>query len=85
MANEYLGTQAYTLKNLFVTSNHYSTTFLDTFVDKSVSNSLSPGWPNNMSVSMSDYDANMLCLFSQWKVDKYQEEIKAMLTADDDY
>jgi len=80
-ANRYFGVGAYTLQHLYIISNHKSPDFLDSFVDPAVvsGKGLLPGWPNNMTVSMDTYNANMLCLFSQWKIKKHVDELKAIL------
>lgn len=75
MNNSYLQVQPYTLKRLYVMSNQYAQDFLDTFNDTRVPSGLNEGWPNSMPVGMGTYNANMLCLFSQWKIRRFAEEL----------
>ena len=79
MDNEYFGIEAYELKNLLVLSNQYSALFLNSFVDsENIASALSSDFPNKFSVGMETYDAQMLCLFNQWKVKEYGDEIYAL-------
>lgn len=79
--NEYFGVEAYTLKNLYILSNQYSKPFVDSFVDKDVANGLSKDFPNKFAVGMPTLDANVLCMFNQWKLQKYEDEITELISS----
>ena len=79
MRNEYFGIEAYELKDLYVLSNQYSDSFLNSFLDSDkVKSALNSKFPNKFSVGMETYDAQMLCLFNQWKIKEYGDEIMAL-------
>ena len=81
IANAYYGIESYELKDLFVLSNQYSLSFLNSFADsEDLKSALSSKFPNKFSVGMSTLDANMLCLFNQWKVREYGVEIANLFT-----
>jgi len=76
--NSYMGVQAYVLEELYLVSNQYTKQFLDTFNDSKVPAGIADGWPNNMPVGFDTFNSNMLCLFSQWKIRTFMQELKAL-------
>jgi len=81
LENAYFGVEAYTLKNLYIFSNQYSKEFVDSFVDKKIGDALSKDFPNKFSVGMPTLDANVLCMFNQWKLQKYEDEITELINS----
>lgn len=80
MANEYLGTTAYTLDSLFIISNQYSDVFVDTFEDTQIKSNLDANFPNKFDVALPTLDANVLCMMQDWKVQTYKGELQAALS-----
>ena len=80
MRNEYFGIEAYELKDLYVLSNQYSDSFLNSFVDsQKVKSALNSKFPNS-PWEWKHEGAQMLCLFNQWKIKEYGDEIMDCLS-----
>jgi len=77
--NSFLNVKRYVVKELIIFSNEYSDEFVDSFQDASIKANLDKEWPNSFPVSMPVLDANMLCMFNDWKVQKYKEELEAVI------
>ena len=77
--NEYLGVEAYILKNLIIFSNERSDEFLGSFEDEEIAAKVDDRWPNNFPVSMPTLDANVMCMFKDWIVEKYLDELKEVM------
>ena len=85
LPNEFLGVfEAYTLKELIIISQEKSTEFLDSFQDSvNLKKHLAKEWPNAFPVAMPKFEANMLCMFTEFKIQKYADEIKSLLMSGD--
>ena len=71
LANDFFGVEAYTLDELIIIiSNPVSQeVFMNQFEDKErISAALDSRFPTYFQVSLPDLDANVLCLYEQWKV-----------------
>lgn len=79
LENTYLGVEAYTLRHLYILSNQYTDAFVDTFEDAEIASHLTDQWPNGFSVGMDTFSANMLCLYNQWKVEQYGDDIRRVI------
>lgn len=79
LKNSYLGVEAYTLSNLYILSNQFSEEFADSFVDKDIPSGLNKDFPNKFSAGIPALDANVLCMFNQWKIGKYKAEISKII------
>jgi hypothetical protein len=77
--NEYLGVEGYMLKNLVIFSNERSDEFLGSFEDGKIAKKVDDRFPNNFPVSIPTLDSNLLCMFEDWKVMKYEDELKKIL------
>jgi len=80
LKNIYLGVEAYILSNLYILSNQYSEEFLGLFKDQNIKSGLNQDFPNLFSFGMPDLDANVLCMFNQWKIKKYVAEITSIIS-----
>jgi len=78
-ANSFLGIEAYTLDHLYILSLQRSDAFLAGFQDKRVEANVADGWPNEFGVGMDTFNANMLCLYSQWKLRHFAAELSSIL------
>jgi hypothetical protein len=47
------------------------------FADPQVRAHLDPLWPNKLPAGMSTFDANLLCAFNRWKLQRYAAEIES--------
>ena len=80
--NEYLGIEAYVLKTLVIIAHEYSEPFVaelaaaDPEIPKHIDRSR---WPNNIPVSMSTFEANMLCVYSGWRVRQHEQTLREVL------
>lgn len=70
LANPFLGIpEPYVVERLLIVANQPSDDFLDAF-PPSIKAGLDKRWPNKFEVSMPALDANALCVFSGWKVQR---------------
>ncbi len=84
-ANAYLEVQAYQLDSLIVLSSQRSEAFLAEMdaVDPLVRARLHPGWPAAMPLEgMSNLDANTMCVYNQWSVDRMLQKLESRTTRD---
>jgi hypothetical protein len=80
--NEYFGVEPYVLSKLLIISNQYSDVFLDEFRDPEVREKLDPRWPNKFEVGMPTFDANLMCVFAGWKVNRYAAQLQQVFRPD---
>lgn len=80
--NPYLGVEAYTLKELMILSNEFSKEFTESFIDKSIPAHLSANFPTNYGMTMTDLEANTMCMFEDWKVQRHLQAIREVSGAD---
>lgn len=78
LENSFLGVPEYTLDTLLIFSNQYSDAFLGSFHDTRIAQRLKPDWPNKFPVGMPTLDANMLCIFQEWKVQVHVQELRSL-------
>jgi len=76
--NAYLGVHAYTVERLIIISNEFSNEFLEAFDDPAIHAHLDPRWPASFPLGMSTFDANLLCVFNGWKVQRFAPLLLAM-------
>jgi hypothetical protein len=79
-ANSYLGVKPYVLDQLIIISNQMSEAFLSQFRDRKIRQSLqaSKQWPNKYPAGMTTLDANALCVFQGWKVQKHADLLRSL-------
>lgn len=80
MDNAYLGISGYTLDSLLIFSNQYSENFVGSFEDEDIAENLDANFPNKFPVALPTLDANMLCMFNDYKVQMYKDEIADALS-----
>ena len=78
LANEYLGVEAYTLGSLLLIGNQRNEEFLNSFADPAVKANTPAAWPNNIPVGMSTFEANLMCLWSAYRVQTLDSELTAL-------
>lgn len=81
LTNTFLGVESFTLEELIVISNQFSSAFVNAFQDVDIRKHLSSDWPDSFPISMPTLDANMLCMFNEWKTILYRNEIARMFAA----
>ena len=79
LANPFLGVAPYTLSELLIFSNERSETFVDSFTDAGIKENLAEEFPNGFPVSVPVLDANVMCMFSDYKVGLYEGELREVL------
>ena len=67
------------LDELLILSNSPAAGFVQAFVDPEIATNLSPLWPNRIPITMSPLDANMLCYYERFKLDKHAAAITSFL------
>ena len=65
----------------FLLANNFPIPSSCSFEDPDISNNLSSDFPNTFAVSMPTLDANVLCMFNDWKIQRYSDEISTALEA----
>ena len=76
LSNSYFGIdEPYILEYLLIVANQRSEVFLDEFADSSIRARLDPRWPNRFEVAMPTLDANTLCVFNGWKVNRLRKQL----------
>ena len=78
VANAYLGVEAYTLESVTIVGNQPLAAFFDSFADDEVKAHVDPKFPNNFPVGMSTFDANLMCLWSAYRVEKLAPVLSAV-------
>jgi len=74
--NTWLGIEKpYVLEELLILSNSPAAAFLDSFADPDIKANLSPLWPNRIPITMSSLDANLLCWYERFKLDRHADAI----------
>jgi len=74
--NTWLGIEKpYVLEELLILSNSPAAGFLDSFADPDIKANLSPLWPNRIPITMSSLDANLLCWYERFKLDRHADAI----------
>jgi len=69
--NHYLGIEPYRIDDLLFFGNHRSEEFLDSFSKPDhLRLQIRDSWPLDMPMDMSNIEANLLCAFSKWKLQK---------------
>merc|ERR1711939_1061079 len=81
LKNAYLEVEQYTLDELIIVSNHPVDAFLDSFSDRRVRENLDPAWPDRFPVSMDVFNANMLCEFNRWKLQRHAAELRELFAS----
>lgn len=76
--NAYFGISAYTLDRLVIVSNVLSEEFIAAFHDPAVRGHLDARWPDNYPLGMSTFDANLLCVYNGWKVERIRPLLLAL-------
>eukprot|EP00747_Dinoflagellata_sp_TGD_P199099 gnl/TRDRNA2_/TRDRNA2_72258_c0_seq1.p1 gnl/TRDRNA2_/TRDRNA2_72258_c0~~gnl/TRDRNA2_/TRDRNA2_72258_c0_seq1.p1 ORF type:complete len:452 (+),score=78.66 gnl/TRDRNA2_/TRDRNA2_72258_c0_seq1:24-1358(+) len=76
LRNSYLEVEPFILEDLIIVSNHPVGAFLSSFSDPRVRGNLDPAWPDRFPVSMDVFNANMLCEFNRWKLQRHAAELR---------
>ncbi|KAL7538416.1 hypothetical protein ACHAWF_009512 [Thalassiosira exigua] len=66
VSNPNMGVDSYTLESLVIFSNTKNDNFVPE--DERIAKRLSSGWPDGYAPVPPRFDANLLCLFNDWKV-----------------
>lgn len=79
-SNHFLGIKGYRLKHLYIIGNTKSEAFTsEGFTDRSIVESLDQRWPDHFLVDMPILDANVLCAFCDWKVNRFEHELSRLM------
>lgn len=77
LSNEIMGVESYVIKNLIIVSNIMNDGFeLD---DSRIMKRLSSSWPDSYMFVPPEVDANILCMFNDWKVRNNHELFESIL------
>mmetsp|Transcript_11524 Transcript_11524/g.24618 ORF Transcript_11524/g.24618 Transcript_11524/m.24618 type:complete len:308 (+) Transcript_11524:2904-3827(+) len=77
LPNRIMGVEPYIIGSFVVFSNAKNDNFV--LEDEMTSSQLSPSWPDRYMFAPPRLDANVLCMFSDWKVRNYREELDPIL------
>jgi len=81
LGNKYFGVEPYYLKSLVIFSLEFSNDFLQSLPPElHVRNNIGMEWPNKMPVGMSTLEANLLCVFAKWKLQKRKGLLTKLLS-----
>jgi hypothetical protein len=79
LPNSYLGVPGYRLDELLILGNERSDKFLDKFSPE-VAASVSKDFPNSYKGGMKALDANLLCMFTQWRLSAAWADIASIIS-----
>lgn len=77
LPNRIMGVEPYIIGSFIVFSNAKNDNFI--LEDEMTRSQLSPSWPDRYLFTPPRLDANVLCMFSDWKVRNYHEELDPIL------
>lgn len=80
LPNSYFGVPGYTLDELLILGNERSDAFLKTFGSE-VSASVSHDFPNRFKGGMDALNANLLCMFTQWRLSNAWADIQSIISS----
>ena len=80
-SNEIMGVKSYVIKNLIIVSNIMNDRFV--LDDSRIMKQLSSSWPDSYMLVPPELDANILCMFNDWKVRNNHELFESILRSRD--